>query len=189
MNRGKKISAIICLSFLPCLASCSACRHPAPGHPAFGGPRDEARPWTAEGLEHHPEMAALVRSGDPWGLGRRPETGPWREWDSPLLADFGPGGNAGRRHSAALLLHDFAGALPLAGSLGEDLWQSSLRLLPESPSRARGTVYLWGLKDDSVAGVDYLVFLGAENGRWSVTGVRERSHCRRGLCPESGLCL
>lgn len=187
----KRIPAV--LAVLACLllvgpVSCTVCRHPSPGQPASGAPGRENRPWTREGLEYHPEMAALVSSGDSRELGWSPETGPWREWDSPLLEEFGPGGSAGRRQSPALLLHDFAGALPTAGLLGEDLWQSTVRLLRQSPQKATGVVLCWGLKDDSVAGTDYLVVLESVEGEWSVTEVSERHHCRRGLSPE-GLCL
>ncbi|MEZ4397970.1 MAG: hypothetical protein R3C71_13765 [Candidatus Krumholzibacteriia bacterium] len=74
--------------------------------------------------------------------------------------------------------------------LGERLWEAPQsrfdveRTPPESPNRARVTVLLEQLPDDSVAGLcrDYTLELDATGG-WVIAELREAWRCRRGADP------
>ena len=58
--------------------------------------------------------------------------------------------------------------------------------MPEA-GQASAIIMMWGLKDDSVVGRDYLLVLRQHQGNWYVAEVQERFHCARGVVDD--ICL
>ena len=147
---------------------------------------EDQRPgaWSEEGLFYQPEMPRLEALGQEYGFA--PGTTDWHESEPERYQAFTEDGEK-REESAAALLTSLAGELPLSASLGRDLWEIALRIMHED-NEATGVIMYWGLKDDATAGIDYQVSMQAMNGRWVVTAMQERYHCRRGVCEAEQIC-
>ena len=141
----------------------------------------EAPLWSEEGLEVQPRTGDL---GDE--MDREPGSTEWRDSDRPVptrLAEGGDGAGA-----PASLLRELIEELRLDAGLGTEFWEQTTRIHREDDDRAIGLVMQWGLKDDSMAGMDLRVRMIRDDEAWVVEGLDERFHCRRGVT-DDGLCL
>lgn len=145
---------------------------------------EQPRAWSREGLLHQPGMEPLRILGEEYGFS--PGTTEWRDSDPDLYGEFTDPDQAGE-DTPAELLAGLARALPLTASLGRDLWEVTLRIMPED-DEAVGVIMFWGLKDDATAGIDYRVTMENYGGPWYVTLVEERYHCRRAVCEVEQIC-
>jgi hypothetical protein len=157
-----------------------------PAGPGAGEP--DERDWSAAGLEYQPRLSAL-RAATPDEMGWEPGTTPWRPAELAIPPEFtrAAAEQGAGFDSPGELLARLGDALGLAGPVGEDTWELSLRVLPVSEDEATGMILLWGFKDDAVAGGDYRVHLARVDGRWYAERMEQRFHCRRGVT-EDGLC-
>jgi hypothetical protein len=146
----------------------------------------EARPWSREGLDVQPRMDRQ-RQRVPQELGYSPGTTPWRPARLELPAELAGADAPGAATPGDLMLK-LASSLGWIGSLGEEVWEATMRIGLEDEDRAVGVVLLWGLKDDAVIGHDFQVDVRRRGDRWTIERVDERYHCSRGVA-DSGLCI
>lgn len=145
------------------------------------------RPWSRDGLEAQPRMAELKQRTHA-DLGYTPGTTIWRAAGVDLSSTPSTGGAAYDAESPDALLARVAAELPMAGNLGEDVWEQTLRIWQGGEDEAVGIIMRWGMKDDSVIGHDHRVQLRRSNDHWHVIRLEERFHCSRGVTDE-GLCV
>jgi hypothetical protein len=154
-------------------------REPEPGMQASSAPF-----WSAEGLTNQPRLAEYATRAQ--GMGFAPGSTRWRpsavaipaQFTQPLSTWPSPGA------LAAGLVSD----LNLGEPLGQDAWEATVRVLMPEAGQASAIIMVWGLKDDSVAGRDYLFVLRQHQGKWYVAEVQERFHCYRGVTADD-ICL
>ncbi|MFZ5816433.1 MAG: hypothetical protein ACOY93_14220 [Bacillota bacterium] len=145
--------------------------------------------------EAFPRAVALGESGQPlyeWGsetmhnwqplLPERSEARGPADWFVPVPRDRGDWSASGSRPSE--VARQFA--LGRGGECGcTRLTVTGIRWTEE---RQTYRVHLEGLRDDSLAGIEYLVEVERDGETWLVDSAAYRTECRRGASPE-GLCL
>jgi hypothetical protein len=139
--------------------------------------------WSAAGLVDQPRMPEFIEAAREFGFS--PGSTRWRTSARELPAQFSRQGSAWE--SPGALVTGFVPALNLGDLLGQDLWEVTIRVFADAGDKATAAVLLWGFKDDSVVGKDYLLSLRLHQGRWYVAEVQERHHCSRGVTGD--LCL
>jgi hypothetical protein len=144
-------------------------------------PQPDASPQpmrSAEGLNE--QLRLLFDRGD-LPEGYEPGSTDWRPHDPPADLD----GSYGSPGELALAL---AAALD-AESLGQDLWETTTRVLLDQsdPDQAYVAVLSYGMADDAVAGRDVRMTITRSDGGWEPGGAEERFHCLRGV--EGDLCV
>lgn len=144
-----------------------------------------ARPgmWSTAGLTDQPRMPELIEGAREFGF--TPGSTRWRQSPRELPAQFTMQGSTWE--SPGALVTAFVPALRIGDPLGQELWEVTIRALAREGDQATAAVLLWGFKDDSVIGKDYLLSLRLHQGRWYVAEVQERHHCSRGVVDD--LCL
>ncbi|HAI20319.1 MAG TPA: hypothetical protein DCM14_00190 [Clostridiales bacterium UBA8153] len=140
--------------------------------------------WSAEGLIDQPRLAWLAAAAQ--GMGFEPGSTPWRPSTLAIPAQFTRPRSTWR--SPGSLASGLVHALCLAAPLGRDAWELTIRVHMPEAGQASAIIMFWGLKDDSVAGRDYLLTLREHRGNWYVVEIQERFHCARGVTAD-GLCL
>lgn len=144
------------------------------------GPAPGARPWSTEGLMDQPRVRQLA-ADTPADMGT-PGTTDWRPSETPI-----PDSLTGA-YNPAQLLHSYIQEARMVDSLSVDVWEQTLRIHQDDDRRAQGIILTWGIKDDSMAGMDLLITMTADEEieTWQIESVQERFHCRRGV--SNGLC-
>jgi hypothetical protein len=140
---------------------------------ADGDALDGSQPIrSAEGL--HEQLRLRSASGE-LPEGHDPGSTDWRDREPP--ADLGDG-------------YDTPGALALALAaaldaelLGEELWESTTRVLPDhsDDDQAYVAVLSWGFADDAVVGRDVRMTITRTGDGWAPGAAEERHHCLRGV--------
>jgi hypothetical protein len=140
--------------------------------------------WTREGLEEQPRMEQL-RRGASGALGYEPATTPWEEiaYAPPARSSADPPPD-----SPGEVLARVAPDLGWMDSLGEGVWEQTMRVWAPDPGEAVGVVLQWGFQDDAVAGRDLRAHMLRVDGAWRVERLEQRFHCRRGVS-EGGQCV
>ena len=141
----------------------------------------EAPLWSEEGLEVQPRTGELDDAMD-----RQPGSTDWRDADRPVPERLAEGAQGAQTPGS--LLGQLIEELRLDVRLGTEVWEQTTRVHREEEGRAVGLVMQWGLKDDSMAGMDLRVQMVRDDEAWFVEGLDERFHCRRGVT-DDGLCL
>ena len=204
MTRGvtPRALGVSLLAILAPLAACQGDGPPDPGDdPASGdravepdaeeAPGPEARQreprssgsdiWTRSGLVDQVRAHLPLPEGYPeeWEPG---VTG----WEEMPVPERFREETAGFPSERALLGAYAVGPREEAGGLGQDVWETTIRLLPdeEEPGRALGAVLRWGYKDDAVEGVDVRLHLEEGEDGWFVAEKERRLRCRRGVTPD-----
>lgn len=149
-----------------------------------GMPARPAPVWSAEGLTDQPRLAGLVARAREFGF--TPGSTRWRPSTLAIPVQFTRARSTWRTPGA--LVTGLASALNLGEHLGQDAWELTVRVFMPEAGQASAIIMLWGLKDDSVAGRDYLLTLREHQGNWYVTQIQERFHCARGVTADD-ICL
>ncbi|MFO8060805.1 MAG: hypothetical protein R6U70_09165 [Bacillota bacterium] len=147
-------------------------------------PIEMPRPWSREGLEHHPQVEQMKAQGQEAGYS--PGTTSWM----PLELEIPPKMSqveSSTYTEPGSLVRDLTGMLGYEESLGQDLWQVTTRVLIDD-DEATAVIMLWGFMDDSVAGTDLLVQMEREEDRWAVVSLQQRHHCRRAVTEDGRMC-
>jgi hypothetical protein len=133
---------------------------------------------SAEGLNE--QLRLLFDPGD-LPDGYEPDSTDWRPHDAPADLD-------GSYGSPGELAFALAAALD-AGSLGQDLWETTTRVLLDrsDPDQAYVAVLSYGMADDAVAGRDVRMTITRSDDGWEPGGAEERFHCMRGV--DGDLCV
>jgi hypothetical protein len=127
---------------------------------------------SAEGL--HEQLRLRAAPGE-LPEDHEPGSTDWRDREPP--ADLGDG-------------HDTPGELALALAaaldaelLGEELWETTTRVLPDHSDgdQAYVAVLSWGFADDAVVGRDVRMTITRTGDGWAPGDVEERHHCLRGV--------
>ena len=142
-----------------------------------GIPARPALPWSAEGLAYQPHMTGFAFHAQ--GFGFTPGTTRWRPSGLVVPAPFTRPRSTWR--SPGALVAGLVSALNLGEPLGQDAWELTTRVFMPEAGQASAIIMMWGLKDDSVVGRDYLLVLRQHQGNWYVVEIQERFHCRRGV--------
>jgi hypothetical protein len=133
---------------------------------------------SAEGLNE--QLRLLFDPGD-LPEGYEPGSTDWRPHDPPADLDdtYGSPGELAIALAAALD----------AGSLGQDLWETTTRVLLDQsdPDQAYVAVLSYGMADDAVAGRDVRMTITRSDDGWEPGGAEERFHCMRGV--DGDLCV
>jgi hypothetical protein len=127
---------------------------------------------SAEGLH---EQLRLRFGTDELPEEHEPGTTDWRDREAP--ADV-----AETYDTPGELAFALAAALD-AEALGEDLWETTTRVLHDQSDadQAYVAVLSWGFADDAVVGRDVRMTITRTDGGWAPGGVEERHHCLRGV--------
>ena len=135
-------------------------------------------PWSAEGLVDPLRSHFSLPEGlpDEW------EPGP-TAWDEVEVPPQLQQDTASFSSPKEVLLAYVSGPEEREGGLGQDIWETTLRILPhdEAPDRATGAVLVWGFKDDALEGRDVRLELREGEEGWYATEKEHRYHCRRGV--------
>jgi hypothetical protein len=133
---------------------------------------------SAEGLN---EQLRLLFAPGELPEGYEPGSTDWRPRDAPADLD----GSFGSPGELAFAL---AAALD-AGSLGQDLWETTTRVLLDQsdPDQAYVAVLSFGMADDAVAGREVRMTITRSDDGWEPGGAEERFHCMRGV--DGDLCV
>lgn len=146
-----------------------------------GAPKVGERAEADDDFERQPHMDELRERAD------GADTTSWQESERQIPEQFtaeeGDGAN-----TPGQLLMELAGEFRLYDSLGIDANEITARITGDGPERNIGILLQWGLKDDSVAGLDMRVRMQQVDGAWFVEELEERYHCRRGVTDDE-LCL
>ncbi len=132
-----------------------------------------------EQLIEQPRMEQLKESVDPDFA--NPQTTEWAESERDI-----PDSMTGSAQ-AVDELYALGAELGLNQALGQQFREQTYRIMNTGDNEALGVIALWGFMDDSMIGMDLLVHLEGDDGRWYVTELEERHHCLRGV--DAGLCL
>lgn len=62
----------------------------------------------------------------------------------------------------------------------------TVRMNHTEENQAEALIMKWGLRDDAIAGEDFLLYLESEDGAWQIADVEQRVHCRRGSTESDG---
>lgn len=140
--------------------------------------------WSEEGLEAQPRLEELAQQTPP-DMGT-PATTDWRSSNHEIPSDLGRRTEGGPT-SPGTLITALSRELRFDDALGVDVWEQTTRVHQEDDDRATAVILRWGVKDDSLAGMDLRVQMATANDVWFVEELEERFHCRRGV--SDGLCL
>jgi len=149
-----------------------------------GIPARPAPLWSAEGLADQPRLPELVARVREFGF--TPGTTRWRASALAIPVQFTRPRSTWR--SPGALVAGLVSALNLGEPLGQDAWEITTRVFMPEADQASAIIMVWGLKDDSVAGRDFLLVLRQHQGNWYVVEVQERFHCSRGVTADD-ICL
>jgi hypothetical protein len=127
---------------------------------------------SAEGL---PEQLRLLFDPGELPEGFEPDTTGWRDHEPPAGLDDAYGSPGALALALAVALD--------AEALGEDLWETTTRVLLDQsdPDQAYVAVLSWGLADDAVVGRDVRMTITRSDDGWEPGGAEERHHCQRGV--------
>jgi hypothetical protein len=127
---------------------------------------------SAEGL--HEQLRLRSAPGE-LPEGHEPGSTDWRDREPP--ADLGD-----RYDTPGELALALAAALD-AELLGEELWETTTRVLPDhsDDDQAYVAVLSWGFADDAVVGRDVRMTITRTGDGWAPGDVEERHHCLRGV--------
>jgi hypothetical protein len=131
---------------------------------------------------------AVLQQRTPADHGYKPGTTIWRATDVDLSSTLFADAATNNTTSPATLLVALAPALPVAGELGVDVWEQTLRIWQAGEDEAVGVVLRWGMKDDSIIGHDHRVHMRRRDNYWRVVRLEERFHCSRGVTDDR-LCV
>ncbi len=138
--------------------------------------------WSEEGLETQERMKEMEGPE-----GAEPGSTPWQESDYEVPQNLGSADAEGAPTPGALLVQLVA-EIDMSAGLGTEVWEQTVRVLQEDGDEAVGVVMQWGLKDDSVAGMDLRANMKRGERAWYIDTLEQRVHCRRGVT-DDGLCL
>ncbi|AOM82431.1 hypothetical protein [Salisediminibacterium beveridgei] len=62
----------------------------------------------------------------------------------------------------------------------------TVRMNHTEDNEAEALIMKWGLRDDAIAGEDFLLYLESEDGTWQIRDLEQRIHCRRGTTESDG---
>jgi hypothetical protein len=130
---------------------------------------------SAEGL--HEQLRRRFGT-DELPAGHEPGTTEWRDREPPAAL-------AESYDTPGELAFALAAALD-AEALGEDLWETTTRVLHDQSDadQAYVAVLSWGFADDAVVGRDVRMTITRTDDGWVPGGTEERSHCLRGVDDE-----
>jgi hypothetical protein len=133
------------------------------------------RPQPIRSAEGLPEQLRLLFDPGELPEGFEPGTTGWRDHDPPAGLDEAYGSPGELALALAVALD--------AEALGEDLWETTTRVLPDQsdPDQAYVAVLSWGLADDAVVGRDVRMTITRSDDGWEPGGAEERHHCQRGV--------
>ncbi len=147
-------------------------------------PAPPAPPRTAEGLVEQLHMRHADEVADDAPAEWEPGAG---EWESAEIPEGYTETTADGHTTPGGLLTAFVSDFE-ADLLGTEVWEITSRVLPaDADDEATGALLLWGLADDSLAGIDFRFSLRQSPEGWYVEDAESRPHCRRGVTGD-GLC-
>lgn len=144
-----------------------------------------ARMFSEEGLDANPRMEELEKTADP-----EHGTPGSTDWQASEMA---VPENLSRAHAdgptnPGTLISELSRELRFNDALGVDVWEQTLRVYQaDEADTAHGVILRWGVKDDSLAGMDVRATMSVDGDNWYVEELEERFHCRRGV--DGGRCL
>lgn len=117
-------------------------------------------------------------------LGFEPGSLDWRDYTGTSFQGFSETDST--YTETGMLVYDWLDEVNINGHWGE-LSETAIRVRLQDEESAEAIILQWGLKDDSIYGIDYLLQLQQSDGNWFIESVQERYHCGRGVSGD--LCL
>jgi hypothetical protein len=130
-------------------------------------------------------MEELKKTADPeFGT---PASTEWRASQMEIPENLASAHDEGPTNPGTLLF-ELSRELRLNDALGVDVWEQTFRVHQEADSdSAEGVILRWGIKDDSLVGMDMRAKMSVDGDNWYVEELEERAHCRRGV--NDGMCI
>ncbi len=138
-----------------------------------------ARMFSEEGLDANPRMEELKKTADPEH--GTPGSTDWRASEMAVPENLSRAHAEGPTNPGTLI-SELSRELRFNDALGVDVWEQTLRVYQAGEAdTAHGVILRWGVKDDSLAGMDVRATMKADGDNWYVEELEERFHCRRGV--------